>query len=283
MKSQKKVSRKKTARASHKTSVRRNSGRRSFRIRNKSRRGGMMRSARAVVGTLVYRDILPLINARRIIYNTGHDPKPDDGSITKEDERFYRTFVDIPVDSAIRTSINQLREEVKDPVKNADKMKLIKEKYDAIMKKLEEEKKKQLDNQDQKLMVVGKSFIPPSYQERLSLVDVGPLAAASGGESSLGPFINQPFTFSPNSQRYSDYSTQKVTPTKPPSKSVLRQKIPQDLEVTGTPLRNPFEHDVGPITSPNSPPPLSERQNKSNLLLSPGGVQKTFNFDDESE
>jgi hypothetical protein len=275
MKSRKKVSRKKTAR--HKTSTRRSSGRRSIRNRNKSRRGGMLHSARKVAGTFLFHEILPLINAKRIIYQTGHDPKPGDGYIVKENERFFRTFADIPADDGIKTSIEELRKELENPVKTADKMKSITEKYDAIMKKLEEEKKKQLAKQEQKLMVVGKSFRPPSYQERLSLVDVGPVAAASGGESPLGKFINDPFTFSPNP----NYYTQNVTPTKLHSKNKLR---PQDLEIIGTPHKIQFTDDVGPITSPLfSPPPPHQSANEENdnpqLLLSPGPAVRRLDFD----
>ena len=127
-------SRKKTA---HRTRMRRS---RVCRRRRRTKRGGMMRSGRAVAGTLFYHEILPLIRAQQIIYNTGHDPQPDQGSITKANERFYQTFADIPVDDGIKESIRNLREELNNKVKIADKMKSIKDKYDAIMAKLEKEK-----------------------------------------------------------------------------------------------------------------------------------------------
>jgi hypothetical protein len=278
MKSRKKVSRKKTAR--HKTSTRRSHSR--VRSKRQTKRGGMMRSARAVAGTLLYHDILRLLSRAKLNIHLGREPTPDEYAITKENDRYYGTILDIPADDGIKTSIEELRKELENPVKTADKMKSIKEKYDAIMKKLEEEKKKQLAKQEQKLMVVGKSFRPPSYQERLSLVDVGPVAAASGGESLLDKFINDPFTFSPNPQRNPNYFTQKVTPTKLHSKSKLR---PQDLEIIGTPHKIQFTDDVGPITSPLfSPPPPHQSANEENknpqLLLSPGPAVRKITFDE---
>ena len=248
MKSRKKVSRKKTA---HRTRMRRSRSR-GDRTRNKSNRGGMMRSARAVVGTLVYHDILPLVEASRFINNVGYDPKPDDGSITKAYKRFYRTFADIPVDDGIKESIRNLREELNDPVKNADKIKSI---YDAIMKKLEEEKKKPLANPSQGLMVVGKSFRPPSYQERLSLVDVGRGASASGGDSPrFDQFVNPPFR-SPNPQRYPDYSTKPKTPLKPLSKKDTF-RVDDDIDETGTPIQTPIK-SISFLSPLHSPPPSS--------------------------
>lgn len=206
--------------------------------------------------------------------------------LREEDERFYRTFADIPVDSAIRFSIKELRADLENPVKNADKLKTIKEKYDAIMKKLEEEKKKQLAKQKPELMVVGKSFTRP-YQGGLisSVLDVSPVAAVSGGESPpIAPFIKLPFS-SPNTQRNPDYSTQNDTPSKPLSKSVTRPPLEQPLEITGTPLRNPFNVN-GPITSPLfSPPPPHQSANQENenpqLLLSPGPAVRKLPFDEE--
>jgi len=205
MKSRKKISRKKTA------------SRRSRRARNKSKRGGMMRSAR----TLLYHEILPLIRAQQIIYNTGHDPQPDQGSITKANERFYKTFADIPVDGGIKESIRNLREELKDPVKNADKMKSIKDTYDAIMAKLEEERKKQEKARARGLMVVGKAYTPTS-QYIASVTDV---SSPKMNQPILQQFVNQQFVnqpfSSPNTKRNPEYLPQTDTPSKPRAKSEL--------------------------------------------------------------
>lgn len=142
MKSRKKVLRKKTV---HRTRMRRS------RVCRRTKRGGMTRSAR----TLIYQDILPLIRAHQILYITGHDPQPHEGSITKAKERFYKTFADIPLDDGIKESIRELHKELKDPVKIADKMKSIKDKYDAIMTKLEEERRKKKERASTSTRVNG--------------------------------------------------------------------------------------------------------------------------------
>lgn len=251
MKSRKKVSRKKAA---HKTRTRRSRNRNNRR----TKRGGMMRSARAVAGTLLYHDILPLIRARQIINNTGRDPQPQEGSITLEDERFYRTFADIPVDDGIKDSIRNLREELKNPVKNADKMKSIKEKYDAIIAKLEQERKKQIANQERRLMIVGKPSRQPS-QYIASVTDVGSdVSSLKTNQPILELFVNQPFS-SPNTTRNPDYSTQKGTPSKPPSKSELVPHRPAAFEGNdepNTPSKILFGTET-PVPSPQvqSPPP----------------------------
>jgi hypothetical protein len=206
MKSRKKVSRKKTA------------SRRSRRARNKSKRGGMVGSARAIAGTFFYHEILPLIREyHQFIHITGHDPQPDEGSITKANERFYQTFKDIPIDNGIKESIQELRKELNHPLKTADKMKSIKDKYDAIMTKLEEERKKQkqIPNKQQSLKVI--SYSRPALQH---IVTDHVSSPNINKGSILEQFVNPPFS-SPNLTRNTEYSTQKKTPDKPQTKSKL--------------------------------------------------------------
>jgi len=276
MKSRKKVSRKKMARASRKTSVRRNSkrthsGRRRF---TRIKRGGTIPAPVIQrLRTFMVHNMFPLISQARPNIYLGHNPQPADGSITNVNDRFYQTFADIEFeDGDIKESIRNFIEEVQNPVKNADKMKTIKEKYDAIMKKLEEEKKKPLANPSQGLMVVGKQFTPPPYQERSSFLNVaGRGAAASGGESPLDPFINPPFTFSPNPQRNPDYSTQNDTPLKPLSKKDTI-RFNNNIDETGTPIKSIS------FSSPlHSPPPPSA--NDEQRLLGPDDA-KTLDFDE---
>ena len=278
MTSRKKVSRKKTA------------SRRSRRARNKSKRGGM-RSARAVAGTLLYHEILPLIRAQQIIYNTGHDPQPDQGSITKANERFYQTFADIPVDDGIKESIRNLREELKDPVKIADKMKSIKDKYDAIMAKLEEERKKKDQARARGLMVVGKAYTPTS-QYIASVTDV---SSPKMNQPILQQFVKPPFS-SPNIKRYPEYLPQTDTPAKPPAKSelgLLRNREDNndddddDRDGEEIPSKILFGTET-PMSSPHirSPPPPDQRRNQENRNpelqsgpLSPDiAIHKQLNF-----
>jgi len=256
MKSRKKVSRKKTA------------SRRSRRARNKSKRGGMMRSARAVAGTLIYHDILPLIRAHQIIYNTGHDPQPEQGSITKANESFYQTFADIPVDDGIKQSIRNLREELNNKVKIADKMKSIKDKYDAIMTKLEEERQKQEQARARGLMVVGKAYTPTS-QYIASVTDV---SSPKMNQINLHQFVNQPFS-SPNIERYPEYLPQTDTPAKPPTKSELGRRNQAEVDVDDNdrdgqeiPSKILFGTET-PMSSPppfRSPPPPDQKRNQEN-------------------
>ena len=265
MKSRKKISCKKKA---HRTRFRRSRFR-----RTRTKRGGMMRSARAIAGTLLYHEILPLIRAHQIIHITGHNPQPDEGSITKANERFYQTFKDIPVDNGIKKSIQELREELNNPVKTADKMKLIKDKYDAIMAKLEEERKKKEQARARGLMVVGKAYTPTS-RYIASVTDVSSPNINKG--SILEQFVNPPFS-SPNLKRNTEYSTQKKTPAKPPTKSKLDRHNQSegdgddnqndDMSVSTpskilfgieTPMSSPQ------VRSPPPPPPPDQIRNQEN-------------------
>lgn len=286
MKSRKNVSRKKMAR--HKTSMRRNSrrthsGRRRF---TRIKRGGMMRLAR----TLLYHDILPLLSKAKVTINIGRDPTPDEHAITKENERVYETILGIPVDDGIKESIKNLREELENPVKTADKWSSILKAHHTIIKKLEEEKKKQLAKQATGLMVVGTSAFTPNHKEtaiKASFLKVGPGAAsgagaASSSDSPFNEFINPPLTFSPNPERYPDYSTKTTEPKNPDDKSKFKPKPAEQLDY-GTPPRNPFDNGELPINSPYfSPPPPDQSANLENenpqLLLSPGPEVRKLRF-----
>lgn len=280
MKSRKKVSRKKTtkAKASRKTSVRRNSkrthsGRRRF---TRIKRGGTI-TAPVIqrLRTFMVHKMRPLIYQARPNIYVGHDPQAADGSITNVNDRFYPTFADITFeDGDIKDSIQKFIEEVQNPVKNADKLKSIKGKYDAIMKKLDDEERKLTKG----LMVVGtRTFEPvkPTPRENIkrTYINVGPgAAAASGGESPLGPFINPPFS-SPNIQRNPDYSTKPKTPLKPLSKKdTFRDDY--DIDETGTHTQTPTQH-ISFLSRLDSPPPPSA--NDEERLLGPDDA-KTLDF-----
>ena len=283
MKSRKKVSHKKAA--PHKTRSRRSHSR--VRSKRQTKRGGMYRSVR----TLFYHDILPLLSRARLNIYLGREPTPDEYAITKENDRYYGTILDIPVDDGIKESIKKLREELDNKVKTADKFKSIKEKYDAIIKKLEEEKKKQLAKQARELMVVGKQFTPPPTSV-LSANVVGsssnPKSNYPATSSVISKIVNQPFS----TPRRPDYSTNKPEPDTLPSKGEIRP--PGQSLGEGTPPRNPFNKGEPPINSPYFSPPApdqtatapdqtatQENQNP-NLLLSPGPAPvKILNFDDD--
>ena len=281
MKSRKNVSRKKTA---HKIRKQRRSrglthGRRQRFTRIK--RGGTIPvNVIQKLRTFMYHNLLPIVTQARPNIHIGYDPKPDEGGITNVNDRFYQTFADIKFeDCDIKESIRNFVEEARHTMKGADKTNELMTKYNKIIKKLDEEEKKQTKG----LMVVGTSAFTPIHTEpekiKPSFLKVGLGAgagAASGSDSQFNQFINQPFS-SPNSKRYPKYSTATVTSAKLPHKSETRP--PNDgLESIVTPLRNPFNSD-GSITSPNSPPPLSERGKTPKSLLSPSrGPSKQLNF-----
>jgi len=233
--------------------------------RRRTKRGGMMRSGRAVAGTLFYHEILPLIRAQQIIYNTGHDPQPHEGSITKANERFYQTFADIPVDDGIKESIRNLREELNNKVKIADKMKSIKDKYDAIMAKLEEERKKQEQSRSRArgLMVVGNPYRPTSQ----NIASVTYVSSPKMNQQILQQFVNQPFS-SPNIERYPEYLPQRDTPVKPPAKSELRHRNRAEVDDNDDhDAESPSKILFGTETPMSSPPirsPPDQRRNREN-------------------
>jgi hypothetical protein len=271
MKSRKKVSRKKTAR--RKTSMRRNSkrmksGRQRF---TRIKRGGTI-PARVIqqLRTFMVHNILPIVTQARPNIHLGHDPQPADSSITNVNDRFRQTFADIKFeDGDIIESIRNFFEEVKNPVKSADKSSTLMGKYEMLMKKLNEEEKQTKEE----LMVVGTSAFTPIHTKpekiKPSFLNVGH-GAASGSDSPMASFINPPLTYSPDPIHYPQYSTKTETPAKPPPKSKTRPSPTGSLEINGTPLR-PFELDKSK-TSPKSPPPLSERGKNPKSLLSPSSA-----------
>lgn len=279
MKSRKKVPRKKAA--PHKTRSRRGQSR----SKRRTKRGGMIRSAR----TLFYHDIFPLLSRARLNIYLGREPTPDEYAITKENDRYYGTILDIPVDDGIKESIKNLREELENSVKTADKFKSIKEKYDAIIKKLEEEKKKQIAKQERELMVVGKAFTP-SPRQLPQIQNDSPIGFShSTGikENMLRSVVKPPFS-SPDIKRNPYYSSTKKSPAKPLSKGELSlHRIPDydDIDGPETPSKILFGTDT-PMSSPHfrSPPPpdqiINHENQKPQLLLSPDhtGILKKLDF-----
>ena len=274
MKSRKKVSRKKTA---HKTKTRRSrgrthSGRRRFTL---IKRGGTITvPVIQKLRTFMVHNILPIVTQARPNIHLGHEPKPDEGGITNVNDRFHRTFADMKFeDGDIIESIRNFVDEARHTVKSADKTSTLMNKYNKIIKKLDEEEKKQTKG----MMVVGTSAFTPNHEEKIkaSFLDVGPIAS----------FINPPFS-SPKPERYPVYSTATVTPAKPPPKSETRPDVDRLPPDDGTPLRNPFNPDGSiPLSPFNSPPPPNQTANQENensqLVLSPGSVPaRRLRFDE---
>ena len=199
--------------------TKRNSRRRARTTRVK--RGGMLnRRIMPSVREMIYHNILPLITAKQIIYRTGIEPKPSDYEITKDYERYYRTFADIPGDDGIKESIRNLRDELKDPVKNLGK---IKDLYDAINKTLEEKRKHTLAVSktpiDTTVNKVFRSSSPDMFslskpQSKSQDNTASPLTTMN--KDFLSPLVKQPF----DTPKRPDYSSSLKSPTRPFVKSM---------------------------------------------------------------
>jgi hypothetical protein len=238
----------------------------------------MFHSARRVAGTLYYHDILPRLSRAIATINFGHDPKPDEHAITKENERVYKTIWDVPVDDSIKYSIEELLKELSNPVKSADKWSSILKAHELIIKKLEEEKKKQLDKQTKGMMVVGKAFRPPPTAILVAAdaaSDAGVGAGAAGGLSPMASFINPPLTYSPNITSHPYYSTETGTPDKLPSKHEITPygatiySDESDTEQPDYASRILFGTKT-PVSSPPPPDFIKNKENQNPQLLSPG-------------
>jgi len=213
MKTRKTVSYKKAA---HKTRRGRS------RSRSRAKRGGTM-TKKMMMNMLrlrMYHNILPLLNTKPIIYETGVDPNPNEYNITESNKQYYRSITDIPAENPITTSFRNLLEELTHPVKTFDKFKSLKTKYDEAMMKLQTEEKRK---QGRIEMVQGRS-LPVSTPVTDTVVkptisDSG-TSPQSNYKELISKYINQPFS-SPRTQ----ISSSSSTPQKLKSKSELPERI----------------------------------------------------------
>ena len=216
MKTRKTVSYKKAA---HKT--RRGRSRSRSRSRSRAKRGGTMtKEMMNMLRLRMYHNILPLLNTKHIIYETGVDPNPNEYNVTESNKRYYRSITDIPAENPITTSFRNLLEELTHPVKTFDKFKSLKTKYDEAMMKLQTEEKRK---KGQIEMVQGRS-LPVSTPVTDTVVkptisDSG-TSPQSNYKELISNYINKPFS-SPRTQ----ISSSSSTPQKLKSKSELPERI----------------------------------------------------------
>ena len=217
MKTRKTVSYKKAA---HKT--RRGRSRSRSRSRSRAKRGGTMTKEMMMnmLRLRMYHNILPLLNTKPIIYETGVDPNPNEYNITESNKRYYRSITDIPAENPITTSIRNLLQELVHPVKTFDKLKSLKTNYDEVMMKLQTEEKRK---QGRIEMVQGRS-LPVSTPVTDTVVkptisDSG-TSPQSNYKELISKYINKPFS-SPRTQ----ISSSSSTPQKLKSKSELPERI----------------------------------------------------------
>ena len=94
------------------------------RTHTRVKRGGMFsrvagpalaNTARETIGTVLFHDIRPFF-VKYNQYIVGIDPKPEDGFVVKNGDKFFESFADIPIDSEIKASIRNFKEELENPV-----------------------------------------------------------------------------------------------------------------------------------------------------------------------
>jgi len=238
------------------------------------KRGGMLRrageAAKTAARTYFDHDVLPLLT--RYHNYVGYNPHPSDGSVVKYRERYYNTFADIPIDEGTKATINILKNELndlKDPVKNFDK---IKSAYDKVISKLEEEKRAQEDKENG----------VKSKTNQTSTFSLSPFSSVSPFDSqhkghqrtqrvgALSQIMNKPFG-TPDTVRYPGYSSDSATPAKPRPKGTIGGVVDEDDDGTARVLFGVKTPQSSPIRSP--PPPSSSNpsgpENKENELFSP--------------
>ena len=232
--------------------------------RVKTKRGGMRRAARAA-RTFILHDVRPLFTQ----FNTkfGKNPTPEQKAVVLKGERYFRSGADIPVDDAIKASINKLKEEWKSTEQNAQKALDI---YNKILKTLEDAEKQQKENINPTPGRGRDTFSPRSMNSPSSLFLQGtsygsqssPSSSSSSSSSSL------PLLIMPNSLRHTHFntpskpnSTELTTPPRLRADEKEAQPITSDdyLTIQGTQLF-PNPENVTPLTSPvKSPPRLSSK------------------------
>jgi len=196
------------------------------RVSYRVKRGGMLR---AVVRSntqrmreFIINNAIPLITTYDN-YVLGYNPHPSDGSVVKYGERYYRTFADIPIDKGLKEDINNLKrglEELDDPVKNYDKIKLA---YDKVISKLDEEKRQQEAKERVRTLAPNTTptFSPSTKSPLLesslkTAVYFKPIDRDDALRGIMGPIFT-----SPNTLRNPQYSIDNRTSSKPSNPSSL--------------------------------------------------------------
>lgn len=220
----------------HATSLskRNNKTKRCGRVRSRSRRrisyrvkrGGMLRavvrSNTERMRTFIINKVIPLITTYDN-HVAGYNPHPSDGSVVKYGERYYRTFADIPIDKGLKEDIDNLKkglEELDDPVKNYDKIKLV---YDKVISKLDEEKRQQEAKERVRTLApnttptLSSSSNYPLLESSLKTpVYVKPINRDDALRKVMGPIF-----MSPNTLMNPQYSIDNRTSSKPLNHSSL--------------------------------------------------------------
>ena len=205
------------------------------------KRGGMPHRAAVAARTFIHHDVLPLFTR----FNTefGKNPTPEQKAVVLKGVRYFRSFADIPVDDAIKSSIENLKKEWESTEQNAQKALDI---YNKILQALEDAEKRQKENINPTPGRAPETFSSPLST---SLARIAPISLRNG------PFVN-----SPSSVNRTDLTTpQKVSGYEKDPRSVFTPSTIRSLAPT---LDNPeggqtvknllFDDDPSPDTTPLS-------------------------------
>jgi hypothetical protein len=164
----------------------------------------LAKTARETIGTVLVHDIRPLF----IQYNqyiAGINPKPEDGYVVINGDKFFESFADIPIDTEIKASIRNFKEELENPVQTFDKAVTT---FKNLIKILDD-RKKQRDKENIK-PPGDSSHLTPYFKSSSLSSPLSTLSLAGNTTQSprpnLDPYIQKPFR-SPSDPKSSVVST----------------------------------------------------------------------------
>jgi hypothetical protein len=159
-----------------------------------SRAGTLANTVRETVGTVLVHDIKPFFTQYNQ-YIAGINPKPEDGYVVINGDKFFESFADIPIDPDIKASIHNFKEELKNPPQTFDKAVTTFKNLITIL----DDRKKQLDKENIK-PPGDSSHLTPVFKPSSSSLS-SPLSTLSlagnttqSPRPNLGQYIQEPFT-----------------------------------------------------------------------------------------
>lgn len=198
------------------------------RTHTRVKRGGMFgrvagtalaNTARETIGTVLLHDIRPFF-VKYNQYIVGIDPKPEDGIVVKNGDKFFKSFADIPLDSEIKASIDKFKQEIKDPLQNFDKavttFKNLIKILDDRKEKRDKENRRPPDHHPTKFFKSSSS----SLSSPLSTLSIAGNTTQSP-QFNLDPYIQTPFRSPPNP------NSSVVSTTTPPKLPVGAARVDQ--------------------------------------------------------
>ena len=233
------------------------------------KRGGMLRHRAAVAArTFIYHDVLPLFT--KLKTQIGKNPTPEQKEVVLKGERYFRSFADIPVDDAIKASIENLKKEWESTEQNAAKALDI---YNKILQALKDaEEKRQKENITQTPgQPAHKTFSSPLYANSLSSLFLQGTSYGSQSSPSSSPSpLSSPFAHTPQNLTRPHFNTpSKQNSTTQHILSRRSEKDAQpiighkDLSIQGnqlfpndensTPINSPFKSTPGRVPSKSAP------------------------------